>query len=317
MRRTVVVFALSFAVSLAGAWAAGCESAGAKPERTVPLPRWVRSVCGRLGDFNDTTDNLDSKIQKEVTDLDSGTVSAKAAKAKLLQAATGETKAADQLIAAVKQLGIPQATHGQTVATEFSGTLSDLRSVAFQQQRSYTNLTTNNQTASGRAKDIQSTIEKKITDIGDPLEGPRADQEFAAALNSESACTDLLPQFTPTTFVPGDCLDAPNPDADLEAHTKVACSESHLEEVFAVVNHPAGPTEPFPGEAAITSFADSTCGTEFKSYTGADADASSFDYAYFYPNKDTWPVGDREVVCVAGHQDGSRFKGSVKESAAR
>ena len=315
MRRMVVVLVAAIAVFSSSAWAA--EGAGARPDRAVTLQRWVRSVCGGLGDFNDKANDLDAKIQKQVDGLDSGKVSPKVAKSKLLQAASGETKALDQLIATVKQLGLPTATNGQSVATEFSDTLSDLRNAALEQQRSYAKLTPKNQkTASERAKDIQSTVEKKLTDIGDPLEGPRADQEFAAAINAESACTALLPQFMPTTFVPGDCLDAPKPDADLEAHTKVACSASHLEEVFAVVNHPAEPSDPFPGEATITSFADSTCGSEFKSYTGADVEASSFDYSYYYPDKDSWPLGDRQIICVAGHGDGSRFKGSVRGAGA-
>ena len=80
MRRFIVIVVAITAVSSAAASAATAEGAGARrarPARTVTLQRWVRSVCGGLSDWSGALDRLDTKIQKGLTDLDSGKLSPK------------------------------------------------------------------------------------------------------------------------------------------------------------------------------------------------------------------------------------------------
>jgi hypothetical protein len=282
----------------------------------VPLQRWVRSVCNGLSDWDDALNNLGTKVQEELTALDADKLSVKRAKARMLRDAVDAKKATDRLIAKVKQAGTPQATNGESVARSFSGNLADIRGTLVEAQRSLAKLKAEERkAASEKAKAIETAFETKADDIGDPLEGPRSDQEFAAALNNESACTELLPQSAPTSFVVGDCITASKPEVTLEEHVKVACSESHLEEVFAITDHPAGPSDPFPGEGAINSFAEATCTREFQAYVGIDFDESTLGFGYYTPNKDTWPVGDRQIVCVADHEDNSPLTGSVKGTA--
>jgi Septum formation len=314
MRRFVVTVVLVSVALTAAPLEAEALGVGGKTARTVPLPRWVRSVCGRLGDWGNALDKADSKLQKELEDLDSGKVSAKAAKARLVRAASDETKATSRLIASIEELGTPVAANAKTVASSFSDALSDYRRLAVDQQRSYSRLDTDTKKSRESAQDIETRIEEKAAEIGDPLEGPRADPEFAAALNGEPLCTALLPRFTPTTFVVGDCLNADTPDAILDEYETVPCTQKHLEEVFVVTNHPAGPGDPFPGEAAINSFAESTCTPEFRTYVGEDFESSRLGFSYFTPDKETWPLGDRQIVCTVDQEDGSPLRGSVKGS---
>ncbi len=315
MRRFVVTVALVSVALTAAPLAAQASGVGGKTARTVPLSRWVRSVCGRLGDWGDAFSEADSKLQQELNDLDSGKLSAKAAKARLLRAASDETKATKQLFASIEKLGTPIATNGKSVASTFSDALADYQRLAVEQQRSYAKLDTDTKKKSrDDALDIETRIEEKAAEIGDPLEAPRGDPEVAAAMNGEPLCTELLPQFTPTTFVVGDCLNADTPDVTLDEYEAVPCTQKHLEEVFVVTNHPAGPGDPFPGEAAINNFAESTCTPAFGTYVGEDFESSHLGFSYFTPDKDTWPLGDRQVVCTVDNEDGSPLRGSVKGS---
>jgi len=317
MRRFVVSIGMIALMSFTVPVAAADDSVPARPTRTVTLERWMRSVCTGLIHWGEAIAKLEEKIQGALTDLDAGKVSAEKAKSSLLRAATEETKATDRLIAKVKRTGTPQAANGASVATSFQETLTDFRGVAVEQQRSYSKLKTEDRKASSeRAQEIQVALGESIIEIGDPLEGPRADAEFAAALNSEPVCTALLPQFIPTDFVVGDCIEASSPDALLDEHEKVPCSKSHRGEVYAVTNHPATAIDPFPGEPAINTFAEAACATEFKVYVGTDFESSDLSFWYQTPDKDTWPLGDRQVVCVIDHEDGSRMRRSVRGTAA-
>ena len=315
-RRLVVAVVVGLVLLAAVPSTAGAEGTGSRPARTVPLQRWVRSVCTGLSDWNDALNNLGTKVQEERTALDSDKLSANRAKARMRRDAVEAKQATDRLIAKVKEAGTPQATNGESVARSFSATLADIRSALVEARRSFARLKARESNAtSERAKAIQTALQTKADDIGDPLEGPRADQEFATALNNEPACTDLLPQPAPTSFVVGDCITASKPEVTLEEHVKVACGEPHLEEVFAVTDHPAGPAEPFPGEGAVNSFAEAACTREFQAYVGIDFDSSQLGFGYYTPNKDSWPVGDHQIVCVADHEDNSPLTGSVKGTA--
>ena len=56
----------------------------------------------------------------------------------------------------------------------------------------------------------------------------------------------------------------------------------------------------YPGDYAISSTADYRCEIAFEHYDGVStSDDSIFTYIEIAPDSDTWPDGDRWLVCVA------------------
>jgi hypothetical protein len=105
-----------------------------------------------------------------------------------------------------------------------------------------------------------------------------------AAVNPPGSTTTIA------ALAVGDCF------ADTaEGYPKVACTEDHAGEVFAVLEHP--PAATYPGEERFTSWADPLCYVRFSSYTGVDYSDSSLDYSFLFPSAAGWLSGDREVIC--------------------
>lgn len=73
------------------------------------------------------------------------------------------------------------------------------------------------------------------------------------------------------------------------------CAEPHDAEVFALIDHPdqAG----YPGEQAITEWAEPLCYARFETYTGVAYEESPLDFGYLYPTAEGWVAGDRQVIC--------------------
>jgi hypothetical protein len=110
----------------------------------------------------------------------------------------------------------------------------------------------------------------------------------------------------------GDCYDLPSGDVVEEVQV-VDCDEPHDQEVIALVQHPAGPDEAFPGGEEIGDFADDECIAEFERYVGVSyADSELLGFTLM-PTAETWPVGDREIVCAVYLEDG-QLDGSVAGS---
>ncbi|HWB71157.1 MAG TPA: septum formation family protein, partial [Egibacteraceae bacterium] len=97
----------------------------------------------------------------------------------------------------------------------------------------------------------------------------------------------------------GDCFhdrpDLQGPIGDVEV---VSCDQPHDNEVFALLNYPAGATDPYPGQEAVQNWAEENCqGSAFQAYVGMDYASSRYYTTYLSPTADTWEQGDREVVC--------------------
>ena len=61
----------------------------------------------------------------------------------------------------------------------------------------------------------------------------------------------------------------------------------------------------YPGENAISDTADYRCETAFDHYDGVStSDDSIFTYDEIAPDTDTWPDGDRRLVCLAYEDPG-------------
>jgi Septum formation len=107
---------------------------------------------------------------------------------------------------------------------------------------------------------------------------------------------------------------------------KVSCDQEHTHEIYAVV--PFAPDSPatgttvdpkdlaYPGEEALTQFAEAACHREFRTYVGIDAIDSQLFYSWMIPTVGGWNGSreDRSIVCVVGDPSSPRVTGSVKLS---
>lgn len=88
----------------------------------------------------------------------------------------------------------------------------------------------------------------------------------------------------------------------------VPCADSHYYEAYSRTDLEDGD---FPGETSVTKAADKFCTAEFKKFVGVSTDDSKYDMFYLYPTAESWRTGDREILCLAGSDDG-KVKGSLK-----
>ena len=118
------------------------------------------------------------------------------------------------------------------------------------------------------------------------------------------------------SFEVGDCFDdPPGTSTGVAEVPAVPCSESHDNEVFALGDHPADDDAPYPGDAAMQSFAEEFCLGEFEGYVGISYDESRFAAAPFFPSQDTWEQqDDREFVCFLYDLESQKLTGSMKDS---
>jgi hypothetical protein len=304
---------------LAGSTAAwspvvGASTTGSAAAAAATPQRWMRTVCTALGDFNSATDTSAMKVGTTLGDLAAAKTTVKKAKASLLKAYADATAAADKLIAKVRGVGTPSIPNAGTVTSSFQGVVKDTRAAYATAQRSYGKLKTLDPAQFQQsAKAIEDTEKKALNAAGDPLEGLRAVPQLADVIKTDDACTALAPLFTPTTLKAGDCVTSPtSTNPDLDQLTPAPCATPHLAEVIAVTTYAAGPNDAYPGPTTLDRAAGTQCQDAFMGYVGIDYNASNIDLSYYYPGKDTWPGGDREIVCVADHKDGSTLTGSVK-----
>lgn len=115
----------------------------------------------------------------------------------------------------------------------------------------------------------------------------------------------------------GDCVLTPaETKVELTEVERVACSEPHQMEVFALRPYvaPGGGKAPsdFPGQEALTSFADGACAESFTGYVGVDYRDSALYYTYVMPSARSWGQDkDRTVVCFLT-TTGDKLKKSAK-----
>jgi len=101
---------------------------------------------------------------------------------------------------------------------------------------------------------------------------------------------------------PGDCVA----DVMAEERVPVPCGEPHKAEVFAVFSLPL---DQWPGDEVVIAEAERGCQERLGAYEAALRDDPRLELAFVHPGEDSWPEGDREVVCLlrdpAGQRTGS------------
>ena len=100
----------------------------------------------------------------------------------------------------------------------------------------------------------------------------------------------------------GDCFDGVQEDI-VEVVSRIDCAAPHEYELYAIVNHPGGSDDPYPGNADMSTFAQEECVATFNAFVGADYETSELFIYNLQPTESTWALGDREVLCALYEPD--------------
>lgn len=116
---------------------------------------------------------------------------------------------------------------------------------------------------------------------------------------------------------PGQCFQAQTEvKAQISELAEVDCAEDHAQESYAVLPYQAaggGAGDTYPGDDALTKFAEGGCAGAYKTYVGVDYLDSSLFYTYLLPSARSWEDDDRSVVCFVT-STGEPLQGSAKGS---
>jgi len=110
----------------------------------------------------------------------------------------------------------------------------------------------------------------------------------------------------------GDCFDSSTSN-EVRGIEVEPCSESHNSEIFFLVDHPAGPEDPYPGKDALVQFAADAClGQPLTEYLGIPLEQSTFKDFEIVPQESAWKDGRRVLVCGIDTGGEGDITGSVK-----
>jgi hypothetical protein len=118
---------------------------------------------------------------------------------------------------------------------------------------------------------------------------------------------------------PGQCFQTPSKvHAQLSELDRRPCDQPHTREAYAVVEYAAASGQTaattYPGEQALSAFAQGSCAQHYRDYVGVDYLDSSLFFTYLMPSARSWQQDDdRKVICfVMGA--GQTLTSSVKDS---
>jgi hypothetical protein len=114
----------------------------------------------------------------------------------------------------------------------------------------------------------------------------------------------------------GECFDQPTETTEISDVQRQPCTEAHDAEVFLVVDHPAAEGDTYPISLTFGDFVEEQCTPAFNGYTGLDYDtATDLGFSYFYPTREGWNDGDREVTCYVVRVDDAKMTSSVRAAS--
>ena len=129
----------------------------------------------------------------------------------------------------------------------------------------------------------------------------------AAHASASAGAGEMVSVFDLET---GDCFNNAA-EGTVEEVERIDCAAPHTYEIYAAVDHPGGSSDPYPGDEAMASFAGEQCRADFEPFIGLDYDSSELFIFYLHPSAETWPAGDREVLCTVYSEDGP-LEGSME-----
>ncbi len=118
----------------------------------------------------------------------------------------------------------------------------------------------------------------------------------------------------------GECFDDPpgvGAGTQVQELEGIPCDQPHDNEVYALIDYPAGDSEPYPGDQAVSAFMDEECVGAFEDYVGGDYDTSNLAYGNLRPTAGSWEQGDREIVCFLYDISLAKLEGSAEGSGGQ
>jgi hypothetical protein len=110
----------------------------------------------------------------------------------------------------------------------------------------------------------------------------------------------------------GDCINLPS--GIVQVFHTLPCDQAHDREVVGVVVDPSPSGAPFPGTTALKAEA-GQCSGQLANYIGAfPINVTRPTLTYLYPQQLRWNTGERHIVCLVGHSDGSKLTAAIRSS---
>jgi hypothetical protein len=89
---------------------------------------------------------------------------------------------------------------------------------------------------------------------------------------------------------------------EVETLPVIDCTVPHTHEIYSTVVYTE--SDVYPGEEALSSFAQVECLSEFEKFVGISAFDSSLSYTWIVPSLDGWNNDDdRKVLCILTNRD--------------
>jgi hypothetical protein len=108
----------------------------------------------------------------------------------------------------------------------------------------------------------------------------------------------------------GDCLSSFELSGPIRELPEVPCTSPHQFEVVDAYSMPPGG---YPGLDQVRRLVRARCLDELYRYVGVSpAQAAAYDVRFIYPLASSWRIGQRTVICVGGHSDGSLLTSSIR-----
>jgi hypothetical protein len=108
----------------------------------------------------------------------------------------------------------------------------------------------------------------------------------------------------------GDCLNDASSNGTVTTAPIVPCTEPHDSEAYKSIKMTDGD---FPGADAVKTQADEGCAEAYAAFIGISYDDSNLSISYYYPTKESWANGDREIMCTV-YDDGVKTTGTLKDA---
>lgn len=90
----------------------------------------------------------------------------------------------------------------------------------------------------------------------------------------------------------------------------VDCAEPHDSEIYEIVELPAGD---YPGDEEVFRLSDELCLDAFEPYVGLPYEESELYFLFYAPDKRSWGIDDRAVLCTLYDPDG-QMEGSARNA---
>jgi hypothetical protein len=315
MRRRTAIFGTWLILAVLGVGgAAGAASTVTATARNVSPEQYVHEVCVSFLDWLTTTDTLDSAVIDLVGRVEQGALTPAKAKRKLLESIEDSITASESLVEGIRSAGAPKVGGGKTIAKHELRIGTTVAEIYTETRTGFAKMKIGDPADFlDRADTVIRAAAEGFRAAGDPIIPLWSHPRLLAAVEAESQCP-----ASSSRFAPGDCLRAPDgfgaADVGLSEFEPVECTEPHHAEVVGVTDYPADVGTRFPGEKAVSSFAERFCLDAFESYVGVEFQESALDATKNRPSAETWVSGDRAIICLVQGPDGAVLAGSKRGS---